>query len=401
MSMKKDAPIKTHRVVNIVAPKLAKEMQDCFFRIGAIQSGYPVLTDWHPVIPEGWGEFPRAPFQRAVIYRGNPETWAYSHHQAITKFGDKYVASWSNGFLHEDYIGQEVHYAWSEDAVHWSEPKVLVHTPVESKLVRNNAGIYADDERVYCYVCVAKNFGRDVSPPGMSVLKEQHIRLDAYDSADLENWTHHEGICDDVYLFEGPRRTQGGRLLCSGMHLIEKDGMVLIWDDPSQPAARPRVVRVKAQPGRVMPEQGTWYQTDDGHIWMFQRDNTISCRLGLSWSDDEGDTWSELLRTDFPNTYSRAFAGRLSDGRYFIAGNNYANFLDRRHLHLALSDDGLLFDRQYTLVEGNTTRRVKGRHKEDGYHYPNCYVDGDRLLVIYSVNKEDIEVGIVDMSAVK
>ncbi len=68
------------------------------------------------------------------------------------------------------------------------------------------------------------------------------------------------------------------------------------------------------------------------------------------------------------------------------------------HLLVALSDDGRKFTRQYTLVEGETTRRVNGRHKEDGYHYPNCIVDGDHLVLTYSVNKEDIEVATVDMS---
>ncbi len=52
------------------------------------------------------------------------------------------------------------------------------------------------------------------------------------------------------------------------------------------------------------------------------------------------------------------------------------------------------------LVEGNTTRRVNGRHKEDGYHYPNCYPDGNKLVVTYSVNKEDIEVGILDTTEI-
>ncbi len=43
------------------------------------------------------GDFPKVPFQRSVVYKGNAQTWAYSHHQSITKFGDRYVASWSNG----------------------------------------------------------------------------------------------------------------------------------------------------------------------------------------------------------------------------------------------------------------------------------------------------------------
>jgi len=396
----RETAVENYSIIKVLDPGLAQRLQDYQVRIGAIKSGYPILTDWHPVVPDGWGEFAQVPLARSVVYRGNVESWAYSHHQAITKFGDKYVASWSNGFLHEDYVGQEVHCAWSKDGANWSAPQVVAATPVESQLVRNNAGLYAGDGRLYCYVGVAKDFGRDTAAPGMSVLKEQHIRLDVYETADLLNWTHHEGICDNVYLFEGPRLTQGGKLMCCGFDLYDHHGMVLIWDDPSSPTEPPRVVDIRPSPQGVLPEQGTWYQTNDGRIWMYQRDGSIFGSLALTFSDDQGETWSDLLHTDFPNTFSRAHAGRLNDGRFYIVGNNYDRFLDREHLLIALNDDGYVFDRQYTLIEGATTRRINGRHKEDGYHYPNCCVDGDELLVIHSENKEDIVVAVVDTNKI-
>ena len=290
--------------------------------------------------------------------------------------------------------------AWSTDGLHWSEPQVIVHTPPESKIVRNNAGLCAAGGKLYNYVCVANDFRRDVVPPGMMGLVQQKIRLDAYSTADLLHWEHHENLNDNIYLFEGPRPTLSGKYICCGFDVINHDAMMLIWDVASRLAEPPRVVRVPSSPEGPLPEQGTWYQTGDGRIYMFHRDTSVSCRLGLNWSDDDGETWSKLIRTDFRNSYSRAFAGRLTDGRYYIVGNNYDIFIDRRHLLIAISDDGCVFDRQYMLVEGDTTRRINGRHKEDGFHYPNCYADGDKLLVIYSVNKEDIEVGIVDMSKV-
>ena len=400
MTEKQEMPIESRSIVKVIEDDLADKMEKHRFRIGAVKSGYPVLTDWHPALPDGWGTFPQAPFTSSTIYRGNAETWAYSHHQAIKKFRDLYVATWSNGLLHEDHVGQEPHFATSPNAVDWSEPEVLVHTPLDSGIVRNNAGLYSDGKKLYSYVCVARDFGREESAPGMCTLFEEPIRLDVYVTEDLKTWTHHEKICPDVYLFEGPRMTKGGRLMCCGFHLTNRHGMVLIWDDPSDPAAPPRVVEVPESPDGAFPEQGTWYQTDDGRIFIYQRDQTMSGWLALTWSDDEGDTWSPLLRTDFPNTYSRAYAGRLNDGRFYICGNNYQRFLDREHLLIALSDDGYRFTRQYTLIEGETTRRVNGRHKEDGYHYPNCCVDGDKLLVIYSINKEDIAVGILDTTAI-
>lgn len=397
---RKNIPVRTYQVLNVVHPKLAAEMEAYKLRLSVHGAGYPQLIDWHPVIPEGWGEFPSVDVQRATIYRGNEESWAYSHHQTITRFGSRYVVSWSNGFRHEDYVGQEVHYSWSEDGIGWSEAGVVVHTPSDSGLVRNNAGLCAANGLLYCYVCTARDLERDVTPPGMCSLSDPGIRLDVYVTSDLVHWERHENICENVYLFEGPRPTQSGKMMCCGFDLRDNHAMVLTWDDPSALAEAPRVVRIFPSPGGMLPEQGTWYQTADGRIWMYQRDSTVSCRLGLIVSDDDGETWSDPLRTDFPNTYSRAFAGQLPDGRSYIVGNNYDLLLDRRHLMIALSDDGYMFDRQYVLVEGDVTRRINGRHKEDGYQYPNCLADGDKLLVVYSVNKEDIEVSTVDMSLV-
>lgn len=396
---KRQPAIRTCHVVNVVDPKLAARINNYQMRIGVARAGYPVLTDWHPVNPEGWGEFPRPPVERSVVHRGNAESWAYSHHASIAKLGERYMVTWSNGFRHEDYVGQVVRGAWSATGRDWSEPVVIAPTPVESNLVRNNVGLCVADGRLYCFVGVAHDFGRDAKPRTDTV-EEQRIRLDVYETEDLVNWTQHESVCENVYLFQGPRPTRGGKYICCGHDLRDHHAVVLIWDDASRLTEAPRVIDLPLSPEGVLPSQGTWYQTDDGRIWMYFRDASISLCLGLTWSDDEGETWSETLRSDFPNSFSRACAGRLDDGRCYIAGNNYNRFVDRMSLMIALSDNGYTFDRQYVLVDGDTTRRIDGHHKENGYHYPNCLSDGDKLLVTYSVNKEDIEVGIADMSKV-
>ncbi len=400
-------PVKTRRTLNVVSPKLAAKMAEFKARRCTIYAGHSVTAeydaaqpdsavDWDPAAPESWGFFPRLPMMRGPICRGVSGKYGYNHHHTIAKLGDTYVATWASGFLHEDFIGQRVRYSTSVDGIDWSEPKMLVHTPVASEVVRNNAGLYSDGERLYAYVGVAWNLDRDRPQAQKRVPR---MRLDVYETTDLENWTCHEGIFDDIYLFEGPRMTSGGKLMCSGLDARDHHAMVIMWDDATQLADKPRVVHLESGEG-ILPGEGTWYQTDDGRIWLYQRDESGSCHLALSCSEDEGKTWSDMLLTDFPNSTSRSMAGRLNDGRFFIMGNNYDLFLNRKHMQIALSDDGLVFDRQYTLIEGETTRRVNGFHKEDGYQYPHCCLDGDKIVVIYSINKEDIEVGTVDMSQV-
>jgi hypothetical protein len=70
----------------------------------------------------------------------------------------------------------------------------------------------------------------------------------------------------------------------------------------------------------------------------------------------------------------------------------------RSPLTIALSDDGRTFDRAAILRNGATAPRLPGRFKSAGYQYPNAIQHRGQLHVIYSVNKEDVEVLSVDLA---
>jgi len=388
--------IDTQHIANVLSPDLAGKVAEFRHFLGMQIAGYrDRAVEWHGVVPAGWATFPSVPVQRSRVYSGKAESHAYSHHQSICKFQDRYVAAWSNGLAHEDAPGQEPHYAWSYDGAAWSPDQPIVRTDPASGIVRNMAGLYADDR--YLYALVGQARSRGIAKPGMMSIVTSVMQLDLYRTEDLETWEAFPGIMDDIYLFEGPRRTVGGKLLCSGIHQSHwGEATLLIWDDPSDLTKPPCTKILSGEAEGIVPEQGTWYQTDSGRIYLWQRDGGHLTRLALSWSDDGGEQWSPMISTTFPNSYSRAHAGRLTDGRYYLIGNHCDQYLNRHNMHIALSDDGECFDRMYTLLEGPTTRRVPGKHKEDGYHYPNSIVDGDKLLLIYSVNKEDIEVAVID-----
>ena len=82
----------------------------------------------------------------------------------------------------------------------------------------------------------------------------------------------------------------------------------------------------------------------------------------------------------------------------YLVNNAFPTLLNRRHLMMLLSDDGYKFNKAYVLLDDPTGMRMVGLLKEDGYMYPCCLPTDGRLLVAYSVNKEDIECGIVDVS---
>ena len=382
--------------ISIVSDRLSQAIMDMNLRLAMRYAGYPDPAVGYPPMAEDWGRFPPARVTRAKAYYGR-DPYSYNHHHTLVKFKNQFLVSWSSGLLHEDHPGQQVRMATSPDGLEWTADEVVAPTDPDSGVVRNNAGMFAAESTLYLLVGVCNTRGN--RQLGMCSMEADRMRMDVYETNDLKSWKHHEGVVDTVFLFEAPRPTSTGNLLCCGSAIDDwGQAMVLLWENTTDLSTEPRVVRIPAS-GGLEPSQGTWYETDDGRIWLFLRDVAYSCRLALSFSDDGGVSWSEPLFTDFPNTCSRAFAGRLTDRRFYLAGNNYGRLLDRRTMLIALSDDGTEFDRMYTVVTGDTTRRIEGKHKEDGYHYANCLPDGDNLLLTYSYNKEDIDVVVIDTTS--
>ncbi len=149
--------------------------------------------------------------------------------------------------------------------------------------------------------------------------------------------------------------------------------------------------------GHNLCEPTASYRTSDGILVTFWRDlgsnlrpeEGPSHRLYQSISRDGGDHWSLPERTAIPNANSRPCAGNLPDGTVYLI-NNPAS---RKHLVLSLSRDGRLFDRSWLI------RRVDGKMRFDGLYkgsyaaaYQHACLGGDFLFVIYSVNKEDVEI---------
>jgi hypothetical protein len=77
------------------------------------------------------------------------------------------------------------------------------------------------------------------------------------------------------------------------------------------------------------------------------------------------------------------------------------NPANRIPFSIALSKDGLVYDRIANVRAEETTARWAGRAKSKGYHYMRGFEHGGKLYTIYSVNKEDIEVTVVPVRALE
>ena len=351
--------------------------------------GYRDAVDW-PI--------PRLPFERHRVFTGMWGKGTYNHHTCLTKWRGRYVVAFSNCERDEERPGQRTMLTFSDDLRVWTDAVEIVPGDKAKGVVRNTGGIYADADKIVVYVMTRWDM-KPANTRGMTSYEGSQLRMDAFVSTDGTKWEEHRDIVHEGWIFEGPRPTREGKLLVSGA----RDGQPLayLWH-AADPAATPEVFEMpRTDPGMsLFHAEASWYQLDSGRIMMFWRDEGATERLAFTCSDDGGRTWMKPTVTDIPDSMSRIYAGRLSDGRYYLIGNTWPKLLDRMHLMLSISDDGQTFNEIYTLVDDPTSQRAVGLLKADGYQYPCCMVEKDRLIVGYSVNKEDIEVGIVDTTKI-
>ncbi|MFA5876712.1 MAG: exo-alpha-sialidase, partial [Candidatus Margulisiibacteriota bacterium] len=278
-------------------------------------------------------------------------------------------------------------------------------------MLRNIGCLYATEDKMYAIIQRKWNISRALMQ-GMSTLdnRSSSYRNDLWSSSDGIHWqVCKEGLVDAMWLFESIRLTNEGRLMGPISTHAMRPGVAL-WpgDDPEE---TPEIVEMPYRgnmddyftghdEGLFVFGEASWYTDEDGRIWMWHRDESASGYLGVAHSEDGGRSWTEVMRSNFPDAMARVHAGRLSDGRFYLVGNSTRCFMNRNFFALSLSNDGARFNKMVRLIEEPTQQRFKGHLKAHGYQYPSCLVEDDKLLIVYSLNKEDIEIGIVYTSEV-
>jgi len=149
----------------------------------------------------------------------------------------------------------------------------------------------------------------------------------------------------------------------------------------------------------------TIYRASDGKWIALSRDESMSHCLYCSTSSD-GKQWSPPKPTNIPDATSKCVAGILPGGTYYLIGNQFLHerqAASTRHclrdpLTIALSSDGYEFTAAYPVRYGCPRRRYKGRGKGTGFQYPSATIANGKLWIVYSVNKEDIEMSVMNLS---
>ncbi len=324
--------------------------------------------------------------EHVVIYMATKDGYKFCHHSNLVVFNNRLHAMWSNGKVHEDANGQRILGCSTTDGVNWTDPEVLAADPDgptgPRAAVAAGFHVHADTLTVFY----------------TSIIGEQPIdprsTLYAITTRDGKNWSSPREIATGLYI-DGPRRMRDGRLLLSGQTADRQPRLMFTDTVDGLSGWKPGII--PSNDIFTFPEP-TWFQRPDGTLVMLFRTRSGHLRLYASMSNDRGETWSSPLETNFPDATARSFAGNLPDGTAFIISNpsttpsKYPTIGRRIPLTLALSDDGINFERAYVVRGDPTQMRFPGKSKLAGWQYPSAVAWRGWLYVAYSINKEDVGV---------
>ncbi|MFO1398659.1 MAG: exo-alpha-sialidase [Burkholderiales bacterium] len=371
-------------------------------------------------ITNRWGQVTsaRLDVEHVPVFRG-VEGRAFNHQAQLAWDGNRVYATWSSCAKDEEEAGQCMLLATSDDLGRtWGAPIVVAPSRPGrfAPSVVVSSGIRVAGTRLVAYYGEWERYeaNRDKAREAERMAAGGHsvfdVRTEARVSEDRgRTWSDPVPVVRDQFGFMPPLATRGGRLILPA-HLT-----CAITDDPDGLAGWRR----SALPGLPAGYLDDWYshkrgaallglahhfneanayQTDDGVVHLMLR-NESGTRLGVAESRDEGATWSRPRLTGFTNSVSRSHFGRLPDGRFFCvncpapapAGSAPSTRTPRTPVVLQLSDDGVTFDRHYVVGDdAQREPRLPGYLKHGRYGYPFLAVAGDVALVVYSTNKEDI-----------
>ena len=209
--------------------------------------------------------------------------------------------------------GQQVLIASSADGLVWSAPQPAVPRQIKENLVHCSVGLMASEHGLYLFCGTKMNLHDDKAAPGMHGFGPKARRWDLHSSQDGNHWQLRTPRLLDAgsghnAIYEAPRFTRDGVLMCGGTH----NGPAVFRWPGRDPTERPEVIAVPPTPGLRFPYgEATWHQTRDALIVMFWRDEAHSTRLHVNSSKDGGRSWTMPVITDIPNSMQRVYGGTL------------------------------------------------------------------------------------------
>lgn len=322
---------------------------------------------------------------QAEIYHAKAGELQFNMHPFIRFFDGKFWVIWSTGPVDEDGAGQFIRYATSQDGLTWSLPETLVATPKgeqpDGKWRWMPGGLYVENGKLYALAALF--FGSDAKAHPRVIWKDLKTYRFEWTG---KTWENKGVFADDCLVYFPPWEMKDG-------------ARVMVWRDKhghfytARITADGVIASRTALPGPLpdyrMSETSAFVD-DNGAVHLIIRDQGYTYRIYRAVSFDNGRTWTEPQKTNYPDAVSKNLSGKLSNGWYYLINNPGKG---RDPLSIAFSPDGWTFGNPANIRIGAPARRYPGKFKNDlSFQYADAVEHDGVLWVVYAVNKEDIEI---------
>jgi hypothetical protein len=336
-------------------------------------------------------KLPQVPREHIVVNDVTARNGVNQHNYLIYHDG-LFWAMWSDGPAIEDRVGQVVKYSTSVDGKDWSDAKYITGYPPDSE----PGSEFYNTRSPNGFRYIARGFwNREDELLALVSLDEAagffgpSLKLLAYRwDPEADAWNEDGVVYDNAINNFSPKRLPTGEWMMSRRpYNYSREGVDFLiggvkgldqWEAFPVPQ------------GPLTAEEPYWWELPDGNLMALFRDNRGSGYVFRSFSTDNGISWSQPVRTDFPDARSKFHGVRMSDGRYVLVSNSHPNH--RQYLTLAVSDDGMVFDRLYHLVTGD----------RNGVDYPMVMEHEGYLYIAhsggYGGRKQSVEIQRVRIS---
>lgn len=317
--------------------------------------------------------------KRTFVFCGETGKSRFNLHSYLIHFDGKFWAMWSSSRENEEDPDQQVLFATSADGHQWSKPGILASDPAgEGRWIAR--GFFIENGQLQALA--ARVDSADYKLRGRNVV---------WKNLSLERFAWSSGAWKPVGTFaDGCMSNFPPQKLADRTALVCRDSRMDVFMALRNGDGTWSRTALHAAPPFDRMDEPTIYPAGKGSVHMLVRDNTKGGFLLRAISHDDGKTWSQPVRTNYPDATSKNFAGQLSDGRYYLINN--PNQDGRDPLAISFSLDGWVFGSPLAVAQNAPKRRMGPRAGVAGtLQYPHAIEHGGALWVIFSTNKEDIE----------
>jgi hypothetical protein len=246
----------------------------------------------------------KLPVARSVtrtIYRAASGEWQFNLHSFIAYHEGRYWAIWSTGRVDEDSSSQYLCYSTSRDGLIWTDPSPLAPDPdgEDGDWRWMASGIYVDEGRLFVLGTLNRGFG-----PSDDIWRETRLVRFEWRKG---TWEEDAVIAENCAAYFPPLRVAGRDFL------IWRDSRAHFFTALAPAGTSDwSVTRLPGPLPLYRMSETSVFEDPDGVLHLIIRDQGYTRHLYRSLSYDAGATWTNPVKTNYPDGTSKNMSGGSS-----------------------------------------------------------------------------------------